>query len=379
MQDPHKSAPPVPFINLASQYQRLKADIDARIQTVLDHNRYILGDEVRELEAALSTYCGAKETVSCANGTDALILPLKAWGVETGDAVFVPSWSYCASAEAIALLGATPIFVDIDAQTYNMDPQSLRQAIENCPPHLTPKVVMSVDLFGQCADYETLTPIIREHGLKLLADSAQGFGSTLNGHHPIHWADAATTSFFPAKPLGCYGDGGAVFTNDPELADALRSLRMHGAGTDKYDNIRIGLNSRLDTLQATILLSKLSVFEDEITARNKIAKRYNTALSQYAQVPHVMTGVRPIWAIYTIEVDDPDALQSALGEVGIPAPRYYPKPIHRQTAYGAYPLGAGGLDVTEAASLRSISLPMHPYLDEATQDRIINAVKAALT
>ncbi len=377
MERPNKHAP-VPFIDLASQYARLKSDIDARIQTVLDHNRYILGDEVKELEAALATYCGAAETVSCANGTDALILPLKAWGVSAGDAVFVPSWSYCASAEAIALLRATPVFVDVDPLTYNMDPASLRAAIEGCPSDLTPKVVMSVDLFGQCADYDTLTPIVREHGLKLLADSAQGFGSTLNGQHPIHWADAATTSFFPAKPLGCYGDGGAIFTDDAELADTLRSLRMHGSGTDKYDNVRIGLNSRLDTMQAAILLSKLSVFEDEIAARNKIADRYNAALAQYVQVPHVMDGVRPIWAIYTIEIDEPDALQAALGEVGIPAPRYYPKPIHRQTAYADYPTGAGGMAVTDAARLRAISLPMHPYLDTATQDRIIEAVKAAL-
>lgn len=370
--------PPIPFIDLASQYQRLKSDIDTRIQIVLDHNRYILGDEVRELEAALSEYCGAKETISCANGTDALILPLKAWDVGQGDAVFVPSWSYCASAEAVALLGATPVFVDVDPQTYNMDPANLRTAIENCPSELTPKVVMSVDLFGQCANYDELAPITKSFGLKLLADSAQGFGSTLNGLHPIYWADAATTSFFPAKPLGCYGDGGAVFTNDAELADILRSLRMHGAGKDKYDNVRIGLNSRLDTIQATILLSKLSVFEAEIKARNKIADRYNQFLSQYVQTPFVLNGVRPIWAIYTIETEDPDALQKRLSDKGIPAPRYYPKPIHRQTAYKDYPIGNGGLDVTEAASNRTLSLPMHPYLDEDTQNRIIDAVKNAL-
>ena len=369
---------PIPFIDLASQYQRLKSDIDARIQTVLDHNQYILGDEVRELEAALAKYCGASETISCANGTDALILPLMAWGVSQGDAAFVPSWSYCASAEAIALLGATPIFVDVDPRSYNMDPNNLRAAIENCPTDLTPKVVMSVDLFGQCANYDELTPITKEFDLKLLADSAQGFGSTLNGLHPIHWADAATTSFFPAKPLGCYGDGGAVFTNDAELADIIRSLRMHGAGKDKYDNVRIGLNSRLDTIQATVLLSKLSIFEDEITARNEIADRYNQALGQYVQTPFVLDGVRPIWAIYTVETEDPDALQKALGKHGIPAPRYYPKPIHRQTAYTDYPISSAGLAVTEASSARSISLPMHAYLARDIQDRIISAVKDAL-
>ena len=259
-----------------------------------------------------------------------------------------------------------------------MDPENLRQAIEQCPQQLVPKVVMSVDLFGQCANYDALAPITKEFGLKLLADSAQGFGSTLKDLHPIHWADAATTSFFPAKPLGCYGDGGAVFTNDMDLANVMRSLRMHGAGTDKYDNVRIGLNSRLDTIQATILLSKLSVFENEIEARNKIAKRYNQALGQYVQVPTVLPGIRPIWAIYTIETDDPDALQKALSDQGIPAPRYYPKPIHRQTAYVKYPVSAGGLNVTEAASVRTISLPMHPYLDTETQDRIIEAIKNAL-
>lgn len=377
MERPTQNAP-VPFIDLASQYARLKSDIDARIQAVLDHNRYILGEEVRELETALAAYCGAAESVSCANGTDALILPLKAWGVGAGDAVFVPSWSYCASAEAVALLGATPVFVDVEARSYNMDADSLRAAIEGCPKHLIPKVVMSVDLFGQCANYDALAPIAQEFGLKLLADSAQGFGSTLHGKHPIQWADAVTTSFFPAKPLGCYGDGGAVFTNDAELAAVLRSLRMHGSGTDKYDNVRIGLNSRLDTIQAAILLSKLSVFEDEIAARNRIAARYSEGLAQYVQVPQVMDGVRPIWAIFTIEVDAPDALAKALGEVGIPAPRYYPKPIHRQTAYADYPLGAGCLAVTDAARLRTVSLPMHPYLEVATQDRVIEAVKAAL-
>ena len=366
---------PIPFIDLASQYARLKTDIDARIHAVLDHNQYILGEEVRDLEAALSAYCGASHTISCANGTDALILPLKAWRVRAGDAVFVPSWSYCASAEAVALLGATPVFVDIDPRTYNMSAQSLRAAIAGCPDHLTPRVVMSVDLFGQSADYDAIAPIAREHGLKLLADCAQGFGTTWDGHHPIHWADAVTTSFFPAKPLGCYGDGGAVMTHDAALDAELRSLRMHGAGTDKYDNVRVGLNSRLDTIQAAVLLSKLSVFDDEIAARQRVADRYADGLRGVVDVPFVAQEARSTWAIYTVATDAPDALQKALGAAGVPAPRYYPKPIHRQTAYADYPVGAGGLDATDAARLRAISLPMHPYLGTADQDRVVQALQ----
>jgi len=368
----------IPFIDLSAQYTRLKSDIDARIQAVLDHNRYILGDECAELETALAAFCDAPFALGCANGTDALLLVLRAWRIGQGDAVFVPSWSYCASAEAVALLGATPIFVDVDRATYNMEAESLRAAIENCPAELTPRAVMSVDIFGQAADYSAISAVCQAHGLKLLADSAQGFGSTWDGQHPIHYADAATTSFFPAKPLGCYGDGGAVFVKDEADAAEIRSLRMHGAGTDKYDNVRVGLNSRLDTIQAAVLLSKLSIFADEIDARQKIAARYADGLQDIVTVPTVAQAASSTWAIYTIETEAPDALQKALGERGVPAPRYYPKPIHRQTAYQAYPVAPDGLPHTDAARLRAISLPMHPYLEPDTQDQVITAVRESL-
>ncbi|MEL7113753.1 MAG: DegT/DnrJ/EryC1/StrS aminotransferase family protein, partial [Pseudomonadota bacterium] len=295
-----------------------------------------------------------------------------------GDAVFCPSFTYCATAEAVALQGATPLFVDIERDTYNMSASSLRTAIEGVIAEgtLTPRAIISVDLFGQSADYPTIAAIAQEFGLKLVADSAQGFGTTLDGHHPVHWADIATTSFFPAKPLGCYGDGGAMLTNDSELADALDSARIHGKGSDKYDNVRIGLNSRLDTLQAAILLPKLAVFEEEIIARNRIADRYAERLAQtpIRRLPYVKDGIVSTWAQYTIEVDDPIALGAALKEDGIPTARYYPRPIHQQTAYEHYPSGAGGMAATEDCTAHIISLPMHPYLSEEDQDRIVDAV-----
>ena len=273
-----------------------------------------------------------------------------------------------------------PVFVDIDRDTYNMCADSLRAAIEGARADgMELFGVITVDLFGQCANYEALAPVAREFGLKIIADSAQGFGSTLHGHHPLHWSDVSTTSFYPAKPLGCYGDGGAVMTDDAALAAAMDSVRIHGKGTDKYDNVRIGLNSRLDTIQAAVLLAKLSVFEDEIAARNRVADRYHAGLSGVvSRVPHVLDGVVSTWAQYTVEVPDPAAFAARMGEGGVPTARFYPKPIHRQTAYQDFPVGAGGLPHTESAMDHAISLPMHPYLDETTQDRIIETAKAAL-
>jgi len=370
------------FIDLHAQQRRLKADIDAGIAAVLESGRYILGPQVKEFEANLAEFGEAKHAIGCANGTDAISLPLMAWGIGPGDAVFCPSFTYCATAEVIALLGATPVFVDIDRETYNMDVESLKTAIAQIKQdgELTPRAVIAVDLFGQSADYAALAPIVREAGLKFISDSAQGFGTTLNGQHPLAWADAQTTSFFPAKPLGCYGDGGATLTNDDELAHILQSIRVHGKGTDKYDNVRIGMNSRLDTLQAAILLPKLAVFADEIEKRNVVAKRYAEALSGVAtRVPVVLDGVLSTWAQYTIEIPDPLAFAATLKEDGIPTARYYPKPVHMQTAYEHYPVSGNGLPNTLACIDHIISLPMHPYLEEADQTRIIEAAKAALT
>ena len=367
------------FIDLHAQQARLKPEIDAGIAAVLESGQFIMGPQVTELETELARFGEADIALGCANGTDALILPMIGWAIPRGAAVFCPSFTYCATAEIIAIMGAVPVFVDIDRDTYNMDADSLKAAIAGAKKDgLDPFGVIAVDLFGQSADYEAIAPIARENGLKLIADSAQGFGTTLNGQHPLAWCDVATTSFYPAKPLGCYGDGGAVLTNDAELGAAMDSVRIHGKGADKYDNVRVGLNSRLDTLQAAILQVKLSVFADEIDARNRVADRYAEALSQspVRRVPHVIDGVVSTWAQYTIEVDDPLAFGEALKADGIPTARYYPRPVHQQSAYEAFPSGAGGLSNTEDCIGHIISLPMHPYLSEADQDKIIDRVKA---
>ncbi len=369
------------FIDLAAQQVRLKPQIDAGIANVLAHGQYVMGPEVRDFEAKLADFGASKYALGCANGTDALLLPMIAWKIPRGSAVFCPSFTYCATAEIIAIMGAVPVFVDIDRETYNMCPKSLKAAIEGVKAEGRMEMfgVIAVDLFGQAADYEAIAPIAREHGLKLIADSAQGFGSTLNGKHPLHWVDITTTSFFPAKPLGCYGDGGAVLTNDEELTHAMDSVRIHGKGTDKYDNVRVGLNSRLDTIQAAILLPKLEVFADEIETRNVVAKRYSDGLRGAAlRVPVVMDGVVSTWAQYTIEVPNPVDFADKLREKNIPTARYYPKPVHMQTAYKHFPSGAGGMAHTEDCLETVISLPMHPYLDADTQDMIIEVAKAAL-
>lgn len=371
----------IEFIDLKAQQKRIKLEIDAGIAKVLKEGRYIMGPEVETLEAELSAFGNAKHTLGCANGTDALLLPMIAWKIPRGSVVFCPSFTYCATAEIIAIMGAVPVFVDIDRDTYNMCPKSLKTAIESVKAqgHLNMFGVIAVDLFGQSADYNAIAPIAREHDLKLIADSAQGFGTTLNGKHPLEWCDVATTSFFPAKPLGCYGDGGAVLTNDSDLSAAMDSVRIHGKGTDKYDNVRVGLNSRLDTIQAAILLPKLAIFGDEIEKRNAVAKRYIDGLRGHAlRVPSVLDGVTSTWAQFTIEVSDHAAFGAALKEKGIPTARYYPKPVHMQTAYKHFPVGAGGMANTMDCINNIISLPMHPYLDEDTQDMIIETAKAAL-
>ena len=369
--------PALDFIDLKAQQKRIRSQIDAAIGRVLDHGAYILGPEVRQFEAELAAFGQSKLALSCANGTDAVVLPLMAWGVGPGDAVFCPAFTFAATAEVVPWTGATPVFVDILPDTYNLDPAHLEAAIAEVKAkgELKPKAVIAVDLFGQPADYPKIAAICRREGLKLLSDSAQGFGCTLNGQHPLHWADATATSFFPAKPLGCYGDGGAVLTDDQDLWNVMDSLRVHGKGEDKYDNVRIGMNSRLDSIQAAILLEKLKIFPEEIALRNAVAARYNDALASTARVPAVIEGGVSVWAQYTIEVADRDGLMAHLKTQGVPTAAYYPKPLHQQTAYREFPVAGGALPVSDAAGARVVSLPMHPYLDEQTQDRIVEAVR----
>jgi len=363
----------IPFIDLQAQRARITDKINAAISRVLDHGAFVMGPEIAALEGQMGAFSNAKHTLACANGTEALALPLMAWGLQPNDAVFCPSFTFAATAEVVPWLGAVPVFVDVDADTYTMSSASLEAAIADTKAEgkLRPRVVIAVDLFGQPADYVAISAICRREGLKLIADSAQGYGCTLHGKHPLNWADITTTSFFPAKPLGCYGDGGAIQTNDSDLAALCLSLRNHGAGADRYDNVRIGLNCRLDTIQAAILIEKLAIFPEEIVARDKVAHRYSAALDQFAKVPTVISGGTSTWAQYTIEVADRDGLQAHLKGVGIPTAIYYSRPTHKQTAYTKYPLSPDGLPVTDLASAKVISLPMHPYLDETTQDRII--------
>jgi dTDP-4-amino-4,6-dideoxygalactose transaminase len=380
----------IPFIDLAAQQVRLKPRIDAAIAKVLAHGAYVMGPEVRQFEEELAAFGAARHALSCANGTDALALPLMAWGIGAGDAVFCPSFTFAATPEVIPWTGATPVFVDILPDTYNIDPAHLEAAIQatKAKGELVPRAVIAVDLFGQPADYPAIAQVCARHGLKLLADGAQGFGCTLSGHHPLHWADAASTSFFPAKPLGCYGDGGAVLTNDGALAERIDSLRVHGKATasdvagrvfehdPKYLNMRIGMNSRLDTLQAAILIEKLAVFAEEIEARQAAADRYAAGLAGHVtSVPRVIETGISTWAQYVIEHPARDALAAHLKTAGVPTAVYYPVPMHRQAPYADYPMGPGGLPVSEAKAQTVLALPMHPYLAADEQDQIIEAVR----
>jgi len=348
---------------------------------VLAHGQYILGPEVRLLEADLAGFCGAKHVVSCSNGTDALALILRARGIKAGDAVFCPSFTFAATAEVVVWFGATPVFVDVLPDTFNIDPASLERAVATAKQlGLKPACVIPVDLFGQPADYDAIEPLCSKHKLWILSDAAQSFGATYK-HRKIGTIGLATaTSFFPAKPLGCYGDGGAIFTDDPDLADLLRSLRMHGQGVDKYDNARVGINGRLDTIQAAILIEKLKIFSDEIEKRQIVVRRYNEGLQDVAVVPRVLDACVSTWAQYTIKVRDGrrDPVATALKEQGIPSAIYYPKPLHRQTAYRDYPSAGNGLPVSDAIAAEVLSLPMHPYLAPDLQDRIIAATREAI-
>lgn len=373
--------PRIPFIDLQAQRRRIGTAVEEAIARVLAHGQYILGPEVHLLEGDLAQFCGARHAITCANGTDALQLVLMAKGVGPGSAVFCPSFTFAATAEVVALVGATPVFVDVLPDTFNMDAQSLDAAVASARREgLAPTAVIAVDLFGQPADYDALQPVCERHGLLLIADAAQSFGAAYRGRKVGTIGVATTTSFFPAKPLGCYGDGGAVFTEDSELTVLLKSLRMHGQGVDKYDNVRIGLNSRLDTMQAAILLEKLKVFPDEMAERDRIAACYSEHLRDVAEVPRPLEGASSVWAQYTIKVGEGrrDALAAALAADGIPSAVYYPKPLHRQAAYARYPVAGNGLPVTDTLAGEVISLPMHAYLEPDVQDRIIAAVRRAL-
>jgi len=351
------------------------------MRRTLDHGAYIMGPELGELEAKLAEFCGARHAIGCSNGTDAITLVLMAKNVGQGQAVFCPSFTFAATAEVVAFLGATPFFVDIEPETYNMDPASLKAAIgEAKEAGLKPVGVISVDLFGLPADYDTIEPVVRENGLWLLSDSAQGFGGIYRDRKVGTIGIATTTSFFPAKPLGCYGDGGAVFTDDDDLAALIRSLLFHGKGDDRYDNVRIGMNGRLDSFQAGILLEKLAIFPGEIEERNRIAARYNQGFENLLVTPHVPDGSVSVWAQYTVRAPgkDRNAIVTALKEKGVPTAIYYPKPLHQQTAYKDFPVAASGLPVSERVAQEVFSLPMHAYLDEETQDFIIDSVRSVL-
>jgi dTDP-4-amino-4,6-dideoxygalactose transaminase len=372
-------ADPIAFIDLQAQRRRLGAPLEAAIKAAVEGGQWILGPQVAQFERDIAQWAGVKHAIACANGTDALLLILRAWGIGPGDAVFVPAFTFAASAEVVALAGAVPVFVDVLSDTFNMDPASLETAIALVKKDgaLKAKAVMPVDLFGQPADYHALAPIVRREGLKLLCDTAQGFGGLWDGKRAGSIGDAAATSFFPAKPLGCYGDGGACFTNDDALKDTLLSLRMHGQGSDRYEHVRVGMNSRLDTIQAAILIEKLKIFDDEIEKRNLVARRYNDAFagSNRIKTPVVIEGAVSTWAQYTLQVADRAKFQAGLKDKGVPTAVYYPIPLSRQRAYAAYP--SAPTPVSEALSGHVVSLPMHPYLEPATQDRVIAAVLAS--
>ena len=369
---------PVEFIDLKAQQRRLGDNITQAIRKVLNHGQYIMGPEVQALEQRLAQFTGAEHVIACASGTDALLMALMAKGTGPGDAIFVPAFTFVATAEVVALSGATPVFVDVDPAYFLLDMTSLDAALGTArKAGLAPKGIIPVDLFGQSCDYPEINRFAREHGLFVIADGAQSLGAELNDDKVGTLAEVTATSFFPAKPLGCYGDGGALFTNNSELAGKLRSLRVHGKGEHKYDNVNVGLNGRLDTIQAAILLEKLSIFEEEITLRNRVAQNYGEQLENLVEVPALRTGCVSVWAQYTITTDQRDKVAQELKRQGIPTAVYYPTPLHRQTAYNDYPC-VPDLGVSERLCARVLSLPMHPYLEEEAQSRICAIIRQAL-
>ena len=372
---------PIPFVDLAAQRRRLGAAIDAAVARVMAHCQFIQGPEVRALEAELAAFSGARHCIGVASGTDALVLVLMAKGVGPGDAVLCPAFTYCATAEAAALVGATPVFLDVEEATFNIDASNIARAVAAAKKaRLKPKALIPVDLFGLPADHDAIAKAAEAEHLFVLDDAAQAFGARYQGRRLGTFGLATATSFFPAKPLGCYGDGGAVFAANDELAAVVRSLRSHGDGADRYDNVRIGMTGRLDTIQAAILLEKLKIFPEEIEARTRVAARYAEALADVAIVPLARAGYDSVWAQYTIRLapGKRGPLAETLKAEGIPTAIYYARPLHRQTAYRRYPVAEGGLPVSDRLAEEVISLPMHAYLDAPTQGRIVDAVRRAL-
>ncbi len=369
----------VAFMDLKTQYARLETRIREGIDRVLAHGRYINGPEVAELEQALCEYTGAADAIGCSSGTDALLIPLMAYDVQPGDAVFTTPFTFIATAEVIALLGATPVFVDIDADTFNLDPGKLEEAIRQVQREgkLRPRGVIPVDLFGLPADYDAIHEIAEAHGLFVIEDVAQGVGGQYKGKMAGNLAPVAAASFYPAKPLGCYGDGGAVFTNDAALAKKMRSIREHGQGDAKYDNVRLGINGRLDSIQAAVLLAKLTEFDAELAARRRVADRYDAILKGVVK-PSVPEGYRSAWALYTVRSAERDALRPLLQEAGVPTVIYYPKPLHLQEAFAGFGYRAGDFPVAETACRQVFSLPMHPFLSDQEIERVAAAVANAL-
>ena len=388
------------FIDLAAQQKRIRPKIEEKIQTVLDHGKYIMGPEINELEKRLAEFVGVKHCIGCASGTDSLLMALMAENVGPGDAVFTTPFTFFATAEVICLLGATPVFVDIDPKTFNIDPDKLALAIEalkvgNASVYplpgtigqdlsaLTPKGVISVDLFGLPCDYDAVNAIAGEHSLFVIEDAAQGLGGEYKGRKAGALADAGCTSFFPAKPLGAYGDGGAVFTDSDDMTDRLASIRVHGQGEDKYNNVRIGLNARLDTMQAAILLAKLDIFPEEIELRQQVSQRYTELLSPCAKLhmPYVPEGYKSVWAQYSLLTESPESranIQESLKKDGIPTAVYYPRPLHLQTAFAGLEYKEGDFPISEDTSNRIFSLPMHPYLKVNEIERICSVIVASL-
>ena len=373
---------PIEFIDLGAQRRRLGRRVDEAILRVVDHGKYIMGPEVAVFEQELAAFCGAKHVLSCANGTDALGLALMVKGLKPGQAVLVPSFTFAATAEVVAWFDAVPVFVDVREDTFNLDPASLEAGIVTAVRlGLEPVGIISVDLFGLPAEYDQILSTAVAHGLWLICDAAQSFGAAYKGRNVGTNGHMTTTSFFPSKPLGCYGDGGAVLVEDDDAFAVLKSLRVHGQGSDKYDNVRIGMNARLDTIQAAVLSEKLTIFTDEIDARNRVAARYQELLDEVVIVPEIPIGLTSVWAQYTVRLPigrDRDRVAAKLKAAGVPTAAYYAKPLHSQSAYRNYPVAGNGLPVCDRLAYEVLSLPMHPYLDENTQDRIAGALRTAL-
>ena len=376
-----RPVPKISFIDLKAQQARIRSQLDAAITRVLDHGNYIMGPEVAELEQMLAKFCGAKHAISCASGTDALLIIMMAQGIGPGHAVICPAFTYTATPEVIALLGATPVFCDVKENTFNLDPASLSAAMGAAhAAGLKTRAIIAVDLFGQPADYDAISAFANAHDLFVISDAAQGFGGAI-GHRKVGTFGFATaTSFFPAKPLGCYGDGGAIFTENDELAEVMRSIRLHGKGDDKYDIVRIGINGRLDTIQAAILIEKLKIFGDELRLRQAVADRYTHGLENHSKVPRLPDGITSAWAQYTLIVDAGrrDEIARKLAGQGIPTQIYYPRALHEQVAYNTFPVATGGVPISERLPREVLSLPMHPYLAPSDQDTIIAGLKSAL-